>query len=388
MKTLFAALVLTLGIQTPVLASWNLNDVSYLLPLPEKLETNGLLGLHSPARGGGLLPSVQAMAKLPPLAIGMTREQSYQALRVMAVRIDPCFPLPTPQSCQRQIRLVWQPLQMGPRSAVRTVDASMHSFYVLNDAEFSALLRDLTRWKTKYRVATDGLPLQVHPAWAQEGDRSAALQDFQRIITKHAGVQNLIRVTMMVLRGTGDMWAFAGFSYQQDQLEFIGIPRINNRSQAFVNFAVPADRFSMGQITPTPAGDDTFNNLMFDSDQMLPGNNKDDLLLKELTAIARIENPRIYNPENMDCVSCHVAQQGKQWSLLNRPDLQIADTWNAMKYKNARHNLNNESSVPLNTQDIRAFGYFGRNVSLSQRVINESAEVADAVNAWLAATSK
>lgn len=381
MKFLFAALIFTWGLQAS--ASWSLNDVSYLMPLPQHLGQDGLLGLKSTARGGGLLPSTQTMAKLPVLTIGMTREQSYEALRVLAVRIDPCFPLPTPQSCQRQIRLVWQPLDQGPRGSLRTVDASMHSFYILSDSEFTSLLADLDAWKKKYNVQTAGLPLQIHPAWAQQGDQSPALQDFQKIITRYAGVANLSRVTMMVLRGAGDMWAFAGFSYQQDQLEFLTIPRLKNRSQAFVNLAVPADRFSSGQITPAPAGSDTFNNLMSDSDQMLAGNKKDELLIKEVTAISRIENPRVFNPENMDCVSCHVAQQGKQWALYNRPDLKISDLWNSLVYKNARHNLNNESSVPLNTQDIRAFGYFGKDVSISQRVINESAEVADAVNAWL-----
>ena len=37
-----------------------------------------------------------------------------------------------------------------------------------------------------------------------------------------------------------------------------------------------------------------------------------------------------------------------------------------------------------NTLMIRGFGYFGKHTAISQRVINESAEVADAINAYLA----
>ena len=119
---------------------------------------------------------------------------------------------------------------------------------------------------------------------------------------------------------------------------------------------------------------------MEDSGQMLDNSN---LLLKEFKAITRVENPREFTPENMDCVSCHVAQQARQWSVLNRPDLSLKDLWNSTKYSNPNHNMENKSTEILNTQSIRAFGYFDRATVISQRVINESAEVADAVNAWL-----
>ncbi|MBV2168955.1 MAG: hypothetical protein KUL82_09625 [Bdellovibrio sp.] len=359
-------------------AAWDLNDVSYLLPLPTVVGGDALLGLEAPGKGGPLLEPI-LLGRVPILAIDMDREETYQALRVIAVRIDPCFPLPTPQSCQKQIRLVWQPLQEGRRRQAHAVDAALHSFYVLSDSEFANLLTDLEAWKTKYPVQTNFIPLQVHPAWAQQGDRSPALRDFQEIIKKYAGRANLTRVTAMVLRGAADMWAFAGFELRDGQLELFEVPRLKGRlAQSFVNVAVPSDHFAGGGMSPSPKGSDTFDNIVAESVRL--GDGSEELIRQEVKAAYRIENPKNFSPENMDCVSCHVAQPAIQWVLRKRPELQVDQLWSSEIYKNAKYNLTNRSPEVWNTQMIRGLGYFGKNMAISQRVINESAEVADSIN--------
>lgn len=358
-------------------AAWDLNDVTYLMPLPQTVGGDGLLRLESPARGGALLP-VSMVNQLPVLAIDRTRPEVNSTLRVMAVRIDPCFPLPTPQSCQRQIRLAWQPIEINRRNEVETVDAALHSFYVLQDWEFANLLKEINAWKSKHSVNTKYMPLQVHPAWAAEKDSSPALADFQKIILKYAGVENFSRVTAMVLRGNGDMWAFAGFEPRGGKLELLPIPRLNRLSQSFINMAVPADHFSGGGISPVPKGADTFNNIAAESLRM--GEGTEDTIREEVRAAFRIENPKFFNPENMDCVSCHVAQPAIHWVLNKRPELQVEKLWSQEIYGNPKYHLKNTSAEIWNTQQIRALGYFGKNVAISQRVINESAEVADFIN--------
>lgn len=359
-------------------AAWDLNDVSYLLPLPTVVGGDALLGLEAPGKGGPLLEPI-LLGRVPILAIDMDREETYQALRVIAVRIDPCFPLPTPQSCQKQIRLVWQPLQEGRRRQTHAVDAALHSFYVLSDSEFANLLTDLEAWKTKYPVQTNFIPLQVHPAWAQQGGRSPALRDFQEIIKKYAGRANLTRVTAMVLRGAADMWAFAGFELRDGQLELFEVPRLKGRlAQSFVNVAVPSDHFAGGGMSPPPKGSDTFDNIVAESVRL--GAGSEELIRQEVKAAYRIENPKNFSPENMDCVSCHVAQPAIQWVLRTRPELQVDQLWSSEIYKNAKYNLTNKSPEVWNTQMIRGLGYFGKNMAISQRVINESAEVADSIN--------
>ncbi|UOE99940.1 hypothetical protein [Bdellovibrio reynosensis] len=358
-------------------ARWNLNDVSYLFPLPKHLNDTELLNLKSTGVGGPLIPR-DFMFTIPPLTPVMTEDQVADAMRVVGARIDPCFPLPTPQSCQFQIRLVWQPLQPGPRNIVQTEDAALHSFYVLTEGEFKNVLKDIEAWKTKFKVKTDGLPLQIHPVWALDGTASPAMAAFQKIILKYAGLKNLSRVTVMVVRGAGDMWAFAGFEVVNQKLKVAKIPRVDRGSQAFINFAVPADHFLRGNISPAPTGEDSFVKTILDSNRAIKETTT--VLEKELRAMYRIENPHTFNPENMDCVSCHVAQIARVWLENNRPDLRHTSVFDSNAYQNPRHDLSNVSPRISHTQIIRAFGYFGPDEAISQRVINESAAVADALN--------
>ena len=56
---------------------------------------------------------------------------------------------------------------------------------------------------------------------------------------------------------------------------------------------------------------------------------------------------------------------------------------NQWEYKNKKYNLDNISFRKLNTQQLRALGYMGTDLAISQRTINESAEVAEALNNYL-----
>lgn len=370
--------VFLLLLSSQALAAWDLNDVSYVMPLPVQVGQDALLKLNSAGKGGSLL-SETVVNDVPVLDFEKRREETNKELRVVAVRIDPCFPLPTPQSCQKQIRLMWQPIQKNSFDEVIAVDAALHSFYVLSDSEFNSLLKDLQIWKKKFNAQTKFVPLQVHPAWAQEQDCSPALQDFQKIILKYAGMGNLSRVTAMVLRGGGRMWAFVGYEFRNNQLDIISIPRLNGRnSQTFVNLG-PTDSFANGGITPAPLGDDTFNMLPADSSRIEVGS--EDIIRQQVKAAFRIENPKNFSPENMDCVSCHVAQPAIHWVLNKRAELKVDQLWSSEIYQNAKYNLQNQSPQVSNTLMIRGLGYFGGNLAISQRVVNESAEVADMLNA-------
>ncbi len=381
--TVFVSLFLSTQLS---LAAWDLNDVSYLMPLPARLGTDSLLRMTDRGQGGEILPA-DMIQKIPVLAIDRPKEEIAANMRVVAVRVDPCFPLPTPQSCQRQVRLVWQPLEITRRKTIEAVDAALHAFYVLDDQQFSSVLKDLEAWKKKFKADTKFKPLQVHPAWAGEGDSSPALIAFNKVILKHIGPNQVNRVTAMVLRGNGDMWAFAGFDMRDGQLDMSPVPRLGNRkSQSFVNLAVPADHFSGGGIAPSAKGEDTLANLVGESDKITTG--MEELIRRETRAAFRIENPKHFNPENMDCVSCHVAQPALQWIGANRPELKVKDLWSKEVYTNSKYDMSNTSPDLGNTRTIRAFGYFDQNVAISQRVSNESAEVADLVNQYLAGKKK
>lgn len=363
-------------------ASWNLNDVSYLMPLPEKLFPqkaieNTLLNTQTPARGGPLL-SAQEIERLPLLYQGSTRAKLATQLRVMAVRIDPCFPLPTALSCQKQIRMVWQALDLNEQKQVTTLDVALHSFYVLQDEEFNHLLRDLKNWKNKFSVSTEGLPLQVHPAWAREGDQSAALREFQNIITHYAGLENLSRVTSLS-KASKNTNVFSGFNFLDGQLNLFPIARLKGRLvQGFRNTENEVNEFMGRGIFPAPESLDSINTIV--AGEKNSEEKTEDVIKAELKAAFRIENPQTFNPETMDCASCHLTQPVIHWAKNKKPDLHLEQIWSSEIYKNKNHNLTNLTPELGRTDNVRSFGYFNQQITLSQRVINESAEVADQLN--------
>jgi hypothetical protein len=95
-------------------------------------------------------------------------------------------------------------------------------------------------------------------------------------------------------------------------------------------------------------------------------------------SIYKIENPRLNSPETIDCVSCHVAQSARLWEQGHFPNLKLDQS--TFQYQST-FNLQNGSVSQRSTHLLRAFGYDGAEPAINQRVINESANVADTLNA-------
>jgi hypothetical protein len=151
-------------------SGYELNDVSFLYPLPQFPARDGLLAMTSSGDQGSLLPSM-LFAQLPTLFEGVDNPTLYNALRVVSLRVDPCFPgstPPAPPVCRKQIRMVAQPLvQEGADGgafslASDTEDATVHLFYDLSDAQFDRVLEGIKDLKRQAGAASRG-PLNVHP---------------------------------------------------------------------------------------------------------------------------------------------------------------------------------------------------------------------------------
>ncbi len=362
---------------SPVLSygSWDINDVSFLYPVSEG--PSALLAPQDQGSLGPILPQ-EVYNQIPLLVVAIPKAEMLTKIKVVSLRIDPCFPgEPTPQKCERSVRLIWQPVEKSRRGMWIAHDAAFHSFYTLNDSEFFALVKELENLKNKYQIQTQGLPLWIHPGLAKADYR----EEFKLMLLNYIGEKNLTKITAMFLRGAGNMWAFVSYAKTASgKLEMQKIPRLDQATaQSFVNLALPEDHFRDSQIQPQPKGNDTFNLIMQDQANSL----KDPKILwSEIESMVRIENPKLHNPDTMDCVSCHVAQPAKLWAFRKYPELKVqADL---ISYKNPAFNLNNEAKTSDNTLLIRAFGYDQENPAISQRVINESAEVAQALNLMFA----
>lgn len=360
---------------------WDLQDVSYLFPLPERLNDPDVLTVKSQDSLGPLLPRKHIEA-LPQLTPDLQHHLIYDQLRVVGVRIDPCFPEgdpARPKVCHPQIRMVWQPMEerrLGHGEyELHPSDAAIHTFYELSATRFESFARGLQELKKKHRVATQGLPLTVHAKLREQGNSGEFGREFRAWILRFAGEENLTRITFMTVIGGGTQWHFGGFDVRGGDLHGIDIPRIHTRTQSFSNMSFHKDRF-MGGLHPEPNDPDHFNELMKHAESYLR-NQPDSELRRAAQAIHRIENPSIHSPETMDCVSCHVAQPARLFLQAKRPDLQLDR--HSMRFRSLL-NLDAVGAKNGMTDRIRAFGYFDRDPAVSHRAIHESAAVAERMN--------
>lgn len=351
----------------------DLNDVSVLFPLPDAKNWSLLWNGETQASKGALLP-LSYLKEVPRLISQTSNPSLYPNIKVLGVRVDPCFHEGlAPIQCRPQVRLIWQPLQLD-QNITSTFDASLHSFYDLTQDEFKNLLNELIALKKTKTDKNEFLPLGINPFIKKEGLAGPYTQSFRRIILKYIGEQNLTRITFMQLFMTGKAWIFGGFDFRNGILSPILISRIQSNIQTFNN-AVSLDQafWFLGGISPEPTNEtDNLKILVTDSRVIAP---QDEQAIKAAVKSAfRFENPETHNPGTVDCVSCHVAQPAKAWAIRQYPWFQF-DILNQQDIYQSERDLRNLSPMQSHTNILRAFGYFANNPFVAQRTINETAAV-------------
>jgi hypothetical protein len=369
MKSLgFAAVAVLLPIAA-LAGNWELNDVSILLPIPAGELDAGILRPETTGKGGPLFPE-KYRALLPRLSPDLDPAAVAQDLKVVAVRIDPCFAF----GCRKQVRMAWQPVIPGGVPMVAW-DAAVHTFYDLSPAQFEALLEELQAARQGVGAKLEGLPLSVHPVIAEEGLEGPYWTRLRKILLKHAGAGNLTRFTFMTTEAFETMWDFGGFDIVAGKARRMVIPRVGMRLQSFVDKSGSGPGFWGGAKPASPAGD-SLDILVTKSSALSAADAPK--LKAAAAAIHRIENPRIHSPESMDCVSCHVAQPARAWAVAAFPQLGLGA--GPGLFTSAEFDLSNTSPLQGQSNVLRAFGYLGTQPAISRRVIHESAAVAEALN--------
>jgi hypothetical protein len=367
-------------------AKWELNDVSYLFPLPgPKDGKDFLLGTSK------LLPS-KLLYSIDQLVMGSHSPQDPVALlKVIGMRIDPCFnfqPLPKKGPCSPQIRLIWQPIYQPGTSEVSTYDAALHSFHELGQQEFTQLLKQLQDLKMKNAQAgvhTIFRPLNIHPAWLNTSTRQSFNTEIKRLILATASTQNLVRLTFMKRLTPEIWWAFGGMDKKADgSFKPMTIARLGSATQQdFFNDDFHEAVGMKGTLLPNATtSKDNLQDLV--AGWGISHEAKSLSMVKSgLTALNRIENPRIHNPASMDCVSCHITDAARLWLKKKHPQIYQTAQNTEDSYTQDflfSHQLKNVTISHQHNKSIRAFGYFDHSPSINQRVINESAAVADELN--------
>lgn len=369
MKFVRRTLQLALFVFPFAASALSMNDISVLLPLPNQQENKQMISTADEGSKGSLLPR-SVYNRLPNLLPDTRPDTVYkELLKVVAVRIDPCFTEGVgPQACRRQIRMIWQPI-ISDGVETFTRDAAAHSFYEFtNDAEWNALMKE---WTANSNVE-EALPLQVHPTMVSEGYSGKFWTTFKAIILKYCGSQNLIRATAMNVMNGEQVWIFAGVHVDaQLATTPITIPRINRTSQGVIMGINNTDEFT-GSIRPAAMEDPELEALVQDSISM----RKNEAEIKKLMGrIYEYENPKLNNPGTLDCVSCHVSQSARVWGQGHFKGWDWLNEFKTQAYKSDL-NIDNKSTTPFKSNHFRAFGYFYDQAMISQRVINETAETA------------
>jgi hypothetical protein len=357
----------------------DLNDVSFLFPLPAPGAEAQLLGLDATGPRGPLLPRA-LYDGLPLIVEGADGTALYARARVVSARVDPCFPGSTPPDapvCVKQVRLVVQPVHVGGADAgftETTEDAAIHLFYTLDDASFTEVHRALWRLKDLAGDATAGRPLDVHPVMKSEGLGGAYASQVKDLVLRHCGAQNLTRIAFMSVASFGRAWRFGAFDVVNGALKADAIPRLHGLTvQDVQEFGTP--EFRNGALVPSPPGDD-LDVLLSESAMRLADQRT---LERALTSALRIEHPERESPRTIDCGSCHVASRARRHAETYRAV--DTSTWDDAFHAAPRFDLRRVDGAGDDPAALRAFGYFGNQSALSQRTINESAVIAEVLSA-------
>ncbi|MCE9573395.1 MAG: hypothetical protein K8W52_09575 [Deltaproteobacteria bacterium] len=360
----------------PPAGAVGLNDVSVLFPLPPTIDEPAQLSLASAGKGGPLLTEAR-FAAIPVFADNPLPERAYDRWRIVAARIDPCFPdlavlVSNPAACRRQLRLVAQPLGADV-SGVTVEDASIHLLYDLAPADFDALA---TAWLAVGNDQTHDprTTLGIHPVIANEGLAGPTATTLRGLVTTYAGEGTLSQFTFV--EGRGVAWEFGGMRVDgagQNALPIHGIEDASGQVTA-------SDTNGVFSVSPASAEARAMDPLAGEvSGGGIGGGTvtltaSADAITAALRTTLTIDDPTTLNADTVDCAACHLATRARERA---RTLGASSDGLPRFAIDGFDLSLGDLGSAAASPQQQRAFGYNGRVAMWNQRVINESAAVAD-----------
>jgi hypothetical protein len=391
-----------------------MNDVSILFPLPSSTAdiANVLSASSSGARGtlipNALYPIVGPISGSTNVDGGqqgpanVTNIAAYSDLKVVAMRIDPCFaslaPDPHGAGCTAQLRLIFQEVLPatkesfgGTGSGASTFDSAVHAFYSLTRDEFLALARALVTLRMSNENGVSLGPVAAHPIMVNQGLGGAMSKGVQQLILQYAGEQNLTRLTQLSNGGQPltstdqpGLWVMSGIDISNAATATTSpmvIPALGGSTTLQQPTAVlPAPgNFFLATFSPATTSTDDLTPLDNGSPNGLSASARE----AAFDALVRIENPANHSPNTIDCGSCHFATPTA--ALIGMPVFSLDDTASALAFHPDNKSVMasdmtrtfSTTSIQLN---IHAFSYVGQSPAINQRVVNETAAIVEYLN--------
>ncbi|MBS2012830.1 MAG: hypothetical protein JST00_08090 [Deltaproteobacteria bacterium] len=347
-------------VDTTPLPALGMNDVSVLFPLPKSPSSPGYLKPEDEGAKGPLLTKAD-YDKIPTFPHEGADTLDFARMRVIAIRFDGCFP--APGGCEPQIRLVMQPIADDGEG----LDSAIHLFYRLTEAEIAEVVTGLRKLRALAPEQKDA-PLEVSPALVAQGATGDYGNGLRELVLKYAGRDNFSRMTFFLRAPpTVETWFLGGFDRKNGALEALDIVSVGKSNQRVIR-SVTAEGYAYDLLPLEKTPEDT--SLLLSSAKMKAAPKAD--LERALGAYLRILNPQKYGPDQLPCAGCHLSTFVTQESMKMGVDPKaMPDAFTS------KRDISVKGASTTNGSSLRAFGWFVKDASISQRVANETAGVVD-----------
>ncbi len=349
-----------------------LNDVTILVPPPATASDALLRGSDVTKDGTPLVPrdlfERLALEPMPdfPAPGGPISADVYDALVVTAVRFDLCdrnLPGACAAGADGRIRLVLQQYD----GAGGFVDVGFHAFYSVPAAELPALVNEARELAALQNEPVTS-PLKVSPALAAG---KADYRDMLRsILERRAGSSVLVRLTMNAQPALASQirWVMRGVEKKDGAFVPAVIPGMTETTQEVITSG--KDGFESKPLADTPAGI-----LQALDDQKFAA--ATDARKRELLAVlVSADNPDATAPDTIACIGCHTATP----VLKARTQAMGVDPATIPGRYTSTRDLSVGGKL-LERRVIRALGWLQKDPIISQRVVNDSAQVLTEIEA-------
>lgn len=341
-----------------------LNDVSVLFPLGQ----GELWAATTPGRNGEPLLRREDFDLIRrDLVRELSGGEVYGRLRVVSLRVDPCFAGALP--CRPQIRLVFQALT--PDGA-RAFDGAVHALYNLEPGAWATFRAGLIELTASAPENASVPRLEVSPALRSQGMSGAYARGLQALVLPSIGGGTLSKMTFMT-RDNGTRWDFGGFNLRGfEPLGAFPIPGVAAPTQTVrQNGGGPGQGPGPGApgpgfnytVTPSVAEGATLAVALASGAASAASA---DARQRAMDALARIENPHLESAESVDCAACHLANR-------TRGNLQtVYGLASSLAFASSAEALRQMGNAENDPNNLRAFGYVDTQPAIAQRTANET----------------
>lgn len=352
---------------TPPVAnrSLGMNDVSFLLPLPKGSEPVLFRASDAAGDGAPFLPKdlVTRVTTVPDHASDFFI--TYEHLQITAFRFDVCdrnTATPCNASEDGRLRVVYQ-----PTSSESVSDVGFHVFYAIPRAKLGEAVAGLRELATLQAEPITS-PLKVHPMLSKEAEGGPYHTKLRAFLAKYISSSKIMRLTVMTQSAVSAAfrWVFHGMERSNETEDFhdITIPIANVTTQDVL--LLNAASYELTPKADSPVGSSVaFSNTKF-------AEATQEARSTALSALASADNPTMGSPATVQCVTCHVSTV---ITAHRTKELSIDPKTIASRYQ-APYDLS--ITTPNTLEDdslLRGFGWRSKSPSISQRVVNETAQV-------------